>query len=165
MKKVIGKLVSVKFTDRKEPLFGFVLDYTDDWTIMRKNVVDYVLDGYVIFAHKKIKGWRRSAEEKFKEQVILLKGYKPEKGIPISNLQVILHALSRKHEVFQFSTKEESVCYLGRLISVDEKVLVIDYLDPKGKFTGERTFKVKDIRTIEFDTDYINSLKLVAKKG
>jgi hypothetical protein len=54
---------------------------------------------------------------------------------------------------------------LGRLTSIDEKELVIENLDPKGKFTGERTFKVKDIRSVEFDTDYINSLKLVAMKG
>lgn len=164
MKKLIGKLVSIKFTDRKAPVYGFVLDYTDDWTLMHHNVVDYVLDGYIILAHKKLEGSRHGSEEKFREKVIKLKGYKPEleKRVPLSDLQAIIKALSKKYDVFQFSTKEESECYLGRLISIDDKKLVIDFLDAKGRFTGKRSFKLKDIRTIEFDTDYINSLKLVA---
>ena len=38
----------------------------------------------------------------------------------------------------------------------------MDNLNPKGKWVGQMKFKVGDIRTIEFDTDYINSLKLVS---
>lgn len=164
MKKYVGKLISIKFKDRKNAVYGFVLDYTDDWTLMHHNVVDYILDGYIILAHKKVLGYRRGEEEKFRENVLKLKGYKPEQAqlVQLSSLQSIFKELSKRYDVFQFSTREESTCYLGRLISVNEREVTIDYLDTKGKFTEKRTFKVKDIRSIEFDTDYINSLKLVA---
>lgn len=166
MKKYVGKLISLKFEDRKDAVYGFVIDYNEQWTLMRHNVVDYVLDGYIILAHKKVKGWRRSEEEKFREKVIKLKGYgtEMERGVPLTSLESILGTLSKRYGVFQFTTKDESVCYLGRLISVDEKKLTINFLDSKARWTGKRTFKVKDIRSIEFDTDYINSLKLIATK-
>ena len=38
----------------------------------------------------------------------------------------------------------------------------MDNLNPKGKWEGQMKFRIGDIRTIEFDTDYINSLKLVS---
>jgi len=43
-------------------------------------------------------------------------------------------------------------------------LLTIDDFTTKGKWSGQEDFKVNDIRVIEFDTDYINSLKLVSKK-
>ncbi len=40
----------------------------------------------------------------------------------------------------------------------------MDDLNPKGKWEGQMKFRNGDIRVIEFDTDYINSLKLVSTK-
>jgi hypothetical protein len=35
----------------------------------------------------------------------------------------------------------------------------------EGEFDGEMSFKLDKIRVIEFDTDYINSLKLLVARG
>ncbi len=162
-KKHVGQFVSVRFNDRKTPIYGYVVDYNDDWTLMKYNPVDYVMDGYIIFRHKKIKGFRRDTEEKWREKVINLKGLQPtdKDVIPLTDLETILKYLTDTFSVFQIYTKSESVCYLGRLKSIDKKELVMDYLDPKGKWDGQIAFKTRDIRVIEFDTDYINSLKLL----
>lgn len=166
-KRYVGRLVSVKFIDRKRPIEGLVVDYNDDWTLMKYNPVDYVIDGRVIFRHKNIKGYRVSAEEKFREKVILLKGIAVKKTdlVSLADLESILRYLTDKYGLFQLYTKSETVCYVGRLKSIDEKQLVIAYITPKGKWDGTMTFKPSDIRVIEFDTDYLNSLKLVAKSG
>lgn len=163
-KKHIGQLVSVTFTDRKTPISGYVVDYNDDWTLMKYNPVDYIIDGYVIVRHKNIKGYRREADEKWREKVINLKGLQPtEKDmITLLDLETILNYLSDNFGVFQVYTKSETACYLGRIHFIDNKELIMDNLDPKGKWVGQMKFKVGDIRTIEFDTDYINSLKLVS---
>jgi len=167
MKKYVGRLISIKFKDREDAVYGFVVDYNADWTLLRHNVVDYVLDGYIILAHKTVEDCRRTDEEKFREKVINLKGYSLEKegSVPLEDLKSMLCTISERYGVFQFSTKDEGVCYLGRLVSVDGKHLIIENLDPKARWTGKRTFKTKDIRSVEFDTDYINSLKLVAGKN
>lgn len=41
-KKHIRQLVSVKFTDRKTPIDGYVVNYNDDWTLMKYNPDDYI---------------------------------------------------------------------------------------------------------------------------
>ena len=163
-KKHIGQLVSVKFTDRKTPIYGYVLDCNDDWTLMKYNPVDYIIDGYIIIRHKNTEGFRRDTDEKWREKVINLKGLQPtEKDIiPLTDLETILKYLTDNFGVFQVYTKSETACYLGRLKSIDKKELVMDDLNPKGKWEGQMKFRTGDIRVIEFDTDYINSLKLVS---
>ncbi len=163
-KKHIGQLVSVKFTDRKTPIYGFVVDYNDDWTLMKYNPVDFVIDGYIIFRHKNIQGFRRDTDEKWREKVIGLKGLKStdKEIVPITDLESILKYLTDTFGVFQVYTKSESACYVGRLKSIDNRDLLMDSLSPKGKWEGQMKFKIGAIRIIEFDTDYINSLKLVA---
>lgn len=162
--KYIGQLVSVKFTDRKTPIYGYVVDYNDDWTLMKYNPVDYIIDGYIIFRHKNIEGIRRDTDEKWREKVINLKGLQPADKdiIPLTDLETILRYLTHNFGVFQVYTKSETACYLGRLKSIDNKELIMDNLNPKGKWDGQIKFKTSDIKVIEFDTDYINSLKLVS---
>ncbi len=162
-KKHIGQLISIKFTDRKTPISGLVLDYNNDWTLMKYNPVDYQIDGYIIFRHKNIKGFRRDQEEKWIEKVIKLKGLQLNESdvIPIANLETILNYLTENFGVFQVYTKSEAACYLGRLKSINEKELIMYNLNAKGKWEGLLKFTIEEIRVIEFDTDYINSLKLV----
>lgn len=163
-KKHIGQLVSVKFTDRKTPIYGYVVDYNDDWTLMKYNPVDYIIDGYIIFRHQNIEGFRRAQDEKWREKVINLKGLQPTDKdiIPLNDLETILKYLSDIFGVFQVYRKSETSCYLGRLKSIDTKELIMDDLSPKGKWKEQMKFRAGDIRVIEFDTDYINSLKLVS---
>ena len=163
-KKLTGQLISIKFTDRKTPIYGFVIDYNDGWTLLKYNVVDYVIDGYKILRHKNIQGFRRGRDERFREKVIKLKGQQPTdtEKIPLTDLKTILCFLSDKFGVFNLYTQSETACYPGRLKSIDNKKLVIYFLNTNGKWNGQMTFRPNDIRTIEFDSDYINSLKLVA---
>ncbi|MDQ3109360.1 MAG: hypothetical protein M3R17_05655 [Bacteroidota bacterium] len=164
-KKHIGELISVKFKDRKNPAYGFVIDYNEEWTLLKYNTVDFLLDGYLIFRHKNIEGIRRNEEEKFIEKVIKLKGLAPsqKETIPLTDIGTILKFLTKKFGVFQFYTKSEKACYLGRVNTIDDKNLVLDFLNPKGKWDGKMEFRLNEIREIEFDTDYINSLKLISK--
>ena len=165
-KKYIGQLVSIKYSDRPTSIFGFVIDYNDDWTLLKYNPVDYIVDGYIILRHKNIEGFRRDANEKFREKVIMLKKQPlPDLSeFPLTNLETILSSLTKKYGIFQFELKTEKACYLGKLKSLAKGKLTIDYLNPKGIWTKQMQFRPNDIRTIEFDTDYINSLKLVSKK-
>lgn len=163
-KKHIGQLISVKFTDRKTPIHGYVVDHNDEWTLMKYNPVDYIINGYIIFRHKNIEGFRRDTDEKWREKIMNLKGLQPTDKdiIPLADLETILKYLTDNFGIFQVYTKPETKCYLGRLKSIDKKELVIGNLNPKGKWEGKTKFRPADIRVIEFDTDYINSLKLVS---
>jgi len=165
-KKHIGQLISIKYTDRPTPFFGIVVDYSEDWTLMKLNSCDYVIDGYVILKHKNIEGFKRDQNVRFKEKVIKLKGQELPvvKDFPLTNLETILSYITTNYGVFAFYLKSEKACYLGRLKSFTKNNLTIDYLNPKGIWTKQMHFRSGDIRTIEFDTDYIKSLELVSRR-
>lgn len=165
MKKYIGKLVKISFKD-KEPVSGLVLDYSDEWVLMKRNQVDYVIDGYTIVKRKNVISIERGEHEKFAEKIIKLKGHGKVKkmGISLDNLEAILRKLTSVFKVFSLYGKKDTTCWLGRLVEINDKTLVIEYLTTGAIWSGQMDFKVSEIRTIEFDNDYTNSLKLVARK-
>jgi hypothetical protein len=162
-KKMVGQFISIKFSDRKEPVRGFVIDHNEQWILMKNNPVDYVIDGCVIVRNKNIRKISRDKEEKFAEKILILKGVKLTylDVIPLTGIVGILTYLTKYFKVFQFETKSEASCYLGKLSALASKHLVLDYLNPEGEWDGQMNCRPNDIRVIEYNTDYINSLKLV----
>jgi len=163
MEQYLRQLVAIEFTDKKEIFTGFLIDYSDEWILMRNNPVDYIIDGFVILRNKNIEAVHRDQDLEFTEKVIRLKGLKTnaEDIIPIRDLASIINYITNKYGIFQIAKKSAKSAYLGKLIELNDEELTIDFLDTKGQFGGELSFNPSKIRVIEFDTDYINSLKLV----
>lgn len=166
MEQYLRQLIEIEFVDKKEIFTGFLIDYSDDWILLRNNPVDFILDGFVILRNKNILVVNRDQDLAFTEKIIRLKGLKTNSDdiIPIKDLATIINFLSEKYEIFQISKKSEKSAYLGKLIELTDEELTIDFLDTKGQFGGELSFNPEKIRVIEFDTDYINSLKLVVSE-
>jgi hypothetical protein len=166
-KKNIGRLLSFRFKyiDEETKYWGYVVDYNDDWTLLKYNITDYVRDGFIILKNKYILEYELSDTEKFKQKILDLKGNQVTGNdkIPLDNISVILNYLSEHYGIFQFNMRTNKSCWLGRVGKIDKQDLEIDYLTTKGLWKGQMTFKLGNIRTIEFDTDYINSLLLVGK--
>lgn len=163
MEKYLRQLISIEFEDKKEIFTGFLIDWTEDWILIKNNPVDFIIDGYTILKNKNVKAIIQDEDHEFTERVIRLKGFKisAEEIIPLHNFDAIIHFLEKRYEIFQIATKSDKAVYLGKLISLDEEELTLDFLGTEGKFDGEISFKPNKVRVIEFDTDYINSLKLV----
>lgn len=159
------KLISIEFSDRKNIISGFLLDYSEDWILLKTNPADYIIDGYTIVRNKNIDEIYQDEEEEFAEAVISLKGITPtyEEKIPLDNVQEIFRYLNSKYEMFAFAQKSKKAIYPGRLINIDDKKIRIEWIDTRAAWVGERKFKVNKIRTIEFDNDYLNSLKLASE--
>jgi hypothetical protein len=167
MEQYLRQLVEIEFQDKKEIFTGFLIDYSDDWILLRNNPVDFILDGFVILRNKNIEAVNRDHDLAFTEKVIRLKGLKinSEDIIPIKDLASIINYISEKYGVFQIAKKSSKSAYLGKLIELNNEELTINFIDIRGEFGGELSFNPEKIRVIEFDTDYINSLKLVVKEN
>ncbi|TDD75953.1 hypothetical protein [Flavobacterium caseinilyticum] len=163
MEKYVRQLITIEFDDKKDIFSGFLIDWTEDWILLKNNPVDFIIDGYTILKNKNVKSIIQDKDHEFTERVIKLKGLKTsaEEIIPLKDLSSIINFLSDKYEVFQITKKSDKAVYLGKLIELNEKELIIDFLGTEGEFEGEMSFKQNKIRVIEFDTDYINSLKLI----
>jgi hypothetical protein len=158
--------ITLTYTDRKDPISGFLIEQNDDWTLVKDSPVDFVVDGYNIFHTQKIKSIRHEGDERFREEVIRLKGLGPteEDRIPITDLATILNHLDDTYGIFELQTTKEDSLYLGRLISLDAKELVIESLDPNGKWDGPCYFEPSEIHIVRYATDYSRSLKLYADR-
>ena len=163
MDNFLRQLISIEFEDKKDIYTGILIDYSKDWILLRNNPVDFVLDGFVVVRNKKIKSIFREPEYEFIEKVIRLKSIKinAEEIIPLKDLFSILTFLTERYSLFQIATKSDKAVYIGKLKEFDNEELTIDFLSTFGKWDGEMDFKPNKVRIIEFDTDYLNSLKLV----
>ena len=87
MEHYLRQLIAIEFTDKKELFTGFLIDYSDDWILLRNNPEDFILDGFVILKNKNIEEVHRDHDLQFTEKVIRLKGLKTnaEDIIPISS--------------------------------------------------------------------------------
>jgi len=165
LKKYLFSMVSIEFTDRKSTVSGFLLDYSEEWLLLQYNTVDFVIDGYVIVRNRNIDDIFQEESDDFTEKVIRLKGFIPNKAlkIPLSNTPEMFKAINSKYGIFQFYKKSESTIYPGRLLNIDDMSLTIEWIDTRGRWTEDRTFKLDKIRIIEFDNDYLNSLKIASE--
>ncbi|WP_348825060.1 hypothetical protein [Flavobacterium aestuarii] len=167
MEKYLRQLISIEFEDKKDIFSGFLIDWTEDWILLKNNPVDFIIDGYTILKNKNVKSIIQDKDHEFTEKVIKLKGLKTsaEEIIPLKDLPSIIFFLADRYEIFQIATKSDKAVYLGKLIELNDEELIIDFMGTEGDFEGEMSFKLHKIRVIEFDTDYINSLKLVVYQG
>ena len=63
----------------------------------------------------------------------------------------------------RINTGKNSKCWLGKVRRIVGSSLLIYDLTPRAKWgNGMPPYKLGNIRTIEFDTEYINSLMLMA---
>lgn len=76
MDKYLRQLISIEFKDKKLISTGFLIDFTENWILLKSNPVDYIIDGYIILKNKKIKSVSRDESDLFTEKVIKLKGLK-----------------------------------------------------------------------------------------
>jgi hypothetical protein len=163
MKKHLGKFVSIKMTKRSNSIEGLVIDYGDDWTLLKFCPVDFIIDGYCLLSNSKVLGFKQSEEEKFKEKVILLKGQGiNEKDLKsFADFTTMIEAIKSKSDLVQIDLKHEDVSYIGLVKSTANDSLKIRSITPKGRKGKIEVFNTKDIWTIQFDNDYTDSLSLL----
>ena len=168
MEKLIGKLISIdfKYSNENEIISGFLLSTNDKWTLIQHNPVDYQMDGFLLLKTKHIKRHKREKEEKFTEKVIKAKKVKLgiKKAFKSKDLESILKLISKEFGCFILTNKNNEFCYLGSVNKIKGNKLILNYLDTKGKWSEIREYSLNKIRSIEFDTDYTNSLLALGNK-
>ncbi len=160
MKKYKGSLISLKLRSRRIPVDGVVIDYDADWTLVRYNPVDYVLDGYALVNNNKVKGFQRTKEELFKEKIIKLKTRFSSDADICYSLKNIIDRLTSQDDLVQIETNSESVTYVGYASLIKEGVISLSSINPNGRKGKKMIIPVDEIRTIQYENDYLTSLKV-----
>jgi hypothetical protein len=163
-KPSIGKFLTFKFIGRKDNISGIVLDYNDNWTLLRDCSWDYQLDGYTIFKNDRVE-YLYGDFEKRATKILKLKGYnfKKEPKIPIDNLASIFNFISKKYKLIQLDTRKGDACDVVSYLGEDNSLYLFDELTTNAKWRYKLKLPEKECRFISFDNDYLNSLKLITK--
>ncbi len=70
MEKYVRQLITIEFDDKKETFSGFLIDWTEDWILLKNNPFDFIIDGYTILKNKNVKSIIQDKDHEFTERVI-----------------------------------------------------------------------------------------------
>jgi hypothetical protein len=162
-KKLIGKYVTFKFTGRKYDITGVVLDYNEDWTLIRA-CTDYCPDGFTIFKNEKVE-YNFGDKERMATRILKLKqySYKNDPKIDLKSLDEILSSIDKKYALIQIDTRKGDASDVVKYLGQEDSLYLFDELTTTAKWRYRLRLPEKECRFISFDNDYLNSLKLVTK--
>lgn len=158
----INKLYLLYLKNWNEPIWGILNSEGKEWIFIKKITNDYLHDGYALVRRKKIKKIIRDSDVLFKENVLIAKGYMNSilsSNIPMDSLSSPLIWLCGDKKTVLLSPKDEAVCYMGNILRVSKSLFYLQAMTSVGVWEKELfRYIISDIVTIEYDTDYINSL-------
>jgi hypothetical protein len=162
-KKFIGKYFTFKFVGRKFDISGVVLDYNDDWTLIR-NCPDYSLDGFMIFKNEKVE-YYYGEKEKMATKILKLKKYSYQNDpiITLASLNEMLNSIDKKYRLIQLDTRKGDASDIVKYLGQVESLYLFDELTTTAKWRYKLRLSEKECRFISFDNSYLNALKLVTK--
>jgi hypothetical protein len=163
-KKNINSYIEFKIKNQTDTVKGFLLDYSEEWTLLYNNPVDYVIDGYLLIKNNQITNHLIHPSTDLKSTIFRKKQEmmnKPKK-LKIENSTELFQNLFEKEIVLSISNFKKNFYLIGRIKSRTDTKLDFEQINPKAKWRGEKKINIDEISLIEFDTDYINSLLLVA---
>ena|ERR1700752_1230197 len=163
--KYIRKHISFNIKARKEIIEGILLSLSDNWSLLIKNPVDYVIDGFVLVHNPSIDSYKHDTENKFREKIISqkIKRIRTPK-INLADTYAVFESLKLLDKVISINNKKGDIVWVGKIIGLLADSVTIKELTPKAKWVGKKTVLFKDINCIQFDDDYVNSLLLIAAK-
>lgn len=167
MKKLLNKLIIIEFED-KEPQKGILINYSKDWFLIKANPVDFILDGYSAVKNYNVKNITINDDTEFVEKAMKLKGIPVDKKahkISLKNFDSIIESVNKNFEIFSLAKKKGDAIYPGKLKKLTDQKIILTWIDLKANWGENREFTKEKIRTIDFDTDYLVSLKLLAENN
>ena len=160
MKK--GQLFTFKIPFRKETLSGIILNYNDEWVLIRR-ISEYRLDGYTIFENTDKLIYSRGVYEKFVTRILNKKKYNYKKDllIPISDTVQMLNEITQKYILIQLDARKGDAFDVVKFVGTKSDVFLFKELTVNAKWRYNLQLQRREIVCISYDNDYLNSLKLV----
>lgn len=162
------KVERYRIQDWQDEETGLLIDENEDWILIMSIPVDYVTDGYKLISKKFLTERNRATAEMQIERVLNLRNISGEKpqGFKFGNTIEMLQWVEKAYEIFEFQEVSEDEVFYGKIHQIeDDEILTIDYIDSEGQeeIAYACDFDLAEIRTITFDTDYFNAVKLLWK--
>ena len=163
------KLVELKIRRFKELITGILIGSGKQWSLIRLNVVDYVLDGFQ-FTNKKYIVYENDIKEcTMLHRILSLKNRK-EEILFLDNHNILdkndsLYSYLKRDDILvAICLHREDVLYIGKIKDVGTKSFVLDSYDTELRKSGVMNIEFTKVRYVQIRTDYLDSLSLIIGK-
>ncbi|MBR1464716.1 MAG: hypothetical protein IJ604_15245 [Prevotella sp.] len=160
------KIIEFKIRRFKELVTGILLGNGTEWSLIRVNVVDYVLDGFQ-FTNKKYIAYERELNEStMRHRILSIKNRTEylspiEKDTVLNDNELLFSFLKRKEILVAICLHKEDVIYVGRIKDVKPNSFDFDSYDPELRKSGVMKIDYSKVRYVQVHTDYLDSLSLL----
>lgn len=172
MKKYIGKLLEFDRGDLNEDGFihGYILDYSDDWTLIQFVERDIFINGYLVIRNDTIKRYRLFDDHNNMVHRALRKMMETPASpgkIDLTNVNVLVQSANALFPliVIHRELRWKDECHIGGIADVTPKTIVISLIDPGAAYDGSYRIRSADITRIGFDGHYERALWAVASQN
>jgi len=161
----INKLMIIKVKINRYPntISGVYLYENEEFVVMLNNPVDYVIDGIYFINKNYIKNIEID-QDIISNKILLHKAslYNTD-NMNFSNFKKILQHLLNKQQLIEFYLDKQSYTLIGRIISIDNKVIKVNLVDAQSSFLKKEKISYNKIRVLAINTDYVDALEWYSK--
>ena len=156
-------IIKVKINRYPNTISGVYLYENEEFVVMLNNPVDYVIDGIYFINKNYIKNIEID-QDIISNKILLHKAslYNTD-NMNFSNFKKILQYLLNKQQLIEFYLDKQSYTLIGRIISIDNKVIKVNLVDAQSSFLKKEKISYNKIRVLAINTDYVDSLEWYSK--
>ena len=160
------KLIKFKIRRFKELVTGILLASGTQWSLIRLNVVDYVLDGFQFTNKKYVVSESEIEEGTMEYRVLSVKNRKEDTpAFDCTNLldEVdLLYSFFKSNETLvAVGLHRQDIIYVGIIKDVGAKSFALDTYSTELQTTGIMNIEFAKVRYVQIHTDYLDSLSLL----
>ena len=159
-KSLVGTFVDIKRSSIDDDnLSGFVLDVSEELTLIHYMYDGFHLDGYCVILNSHVTACNIFDDpDCFQNRALRLKNIRPRKprGIDISNWTTAFESAS-KHFPLLVVNREASdpdTCLVGRLASMNANSITLFSITPIAQWNGKTQFLIGDVTRLDFGGGY-----------
>lgn len=175
-KHSIEEIISNKWLVRfnREPFdnsynYGFVLDCSDDFTLLNNYNEDAGVTGFCVFPNSTVKKYKIYDDaNSFKVLSLELKDTTPKEkpNVSIQTIEKLLESVNKSFPliVVHCERLNRDVVWIGKVMEIKKKSFTMLEITPNAEWLeNPNRFKFKDVTKIEFGNGYENDLHSVAE--
>ena len=157
------QIIKVKINRYPNTISGVYLYENEEFVVMLNNPVDYVIDGIYFINKNYIKNIEID-QDIISNKILLHKAslYNTD-NMNFSNFKKILQYLLNKQQLIEFYLDKQSYTLIGRIISIDNKVIKVNLVDTQSSFLKKEKISYNKIRVLAINTDYVDALEWYSK--
>ena len=159
------QIIKVKINRYPNAISGVYLYENEEFVVMLNNPVDYAIDGIYFINKNYIKNIEIDQDQDIISNKILLHKaslYNTD-NMNFSNFKKILQYLLNKQQLIEFYLDKQSYTLIGRIISIDNKVIKVNLVDTQSSFLKKEKISYNKIRVLAINTDYVDALEWYSK--